>query len=245
MLHMELHRPTNVAVLPARMYPPWTQPSQSSQCAPKAFYSFKNRCLFTVFFLVMHCNYTYIHSGDTPLICASTWANGFRACLLVCAANTRYLSGSQFAAGAPTSPYAQHWSWAGKEEWSQSAACSERHLTGLLPAWHNEGSEKWLSPSASCAWWGQPIWELGVDFRKPADKQQLLGLIFTLELNVLKTLWLFCLDVWTVVKNILFSSTDIHKVMAKKLGNHRITGVRRDLKGSSSPTPLPKQGTLQ
>lgn len=97
------------------MYPSWTQHSQSSQCTPKAFYSFKNRCLFTVSFLLMHCNYTYIHSGDTPLICVSTWANGFKTCLLVCVANTCYWSGSQFAAGAPTSPYAQHWSWTGKE----------------------------------------------------------------------------------------------------------------------------------
>lgn len=83
-LHMELHSSTDVAVLPAHMYPPWTQRSQSSLCALKALCSFKNRCLFTVFFLVMCCNYIYIHSGGTPLICACVWANGFKACLLVC-----------------------------------------------------------------------------------------------------------------------------------------------------------------
>ena len=33
--------------------------------------------------------------------------------------------------------------------------------------------------------------------------------------------------------------------LASQLQNHRILGVGRDLCGSSSPTPLPKQGHLQ
>lgn len=160
-LHMELHSPTDVAVLAAHMYPPWTQRSQSSLCALKALCSFKNRCLFTVFFLVMCCNYIYIHSGVRHLsVLACELMALKRVCWCASAANTCYLSGSQFAARVPAPPDAQHWSWAGREEWSWCEAHGEGHLVGLLPVQLNEGSDKWLSPSASCARWGQPIWEL-------------------------------------------------------------------------------------
>lgn len=145
--------------------PPCTWHPQSSLSASKAPHSVRSRWLLAIFFLVICCNYEYIHSGDMPLICACEWANGFKVCLFLCVcmccqhASLKWIlicrqgacpawciRGCCCCRGS-----AGGYHWCGRAGWS-AILSGNPSMKGILQSWSlcklSESSGKW-APSSS------------------------------------------------------------------------------------------------